>query len=370
MAATAAEVPVWDVERELRRQLDAARDSDHAPVQHAHMSNLVIYCDRAETAAGLANVIPAIVAEHPARVLLLISESAPDDSEIHAEVSVWCQRHRGGPKACSEQVTLRARGAAVDRLPFAVRGLLIGDLPTNIWWVSSQPPPLAGPFLHELAEDAEQVVYDSIGWREPARGVAAVAAWLERFERGSSEGHWRVASDVNWRRLKYWRRLTAQALDPMTAPGALDSITEVRIEHGPHAVVQALLLASWLASRLGWRVQDGSVQPNIEVDWRVEAPHGPLRVALHRLSEGPSEVRRMRIACAIGGKVNALNLAVQEENRLAVLPEADGVQPRTLTVQPQPIADLVARQLSDRERDPVFHDSMAVAQVFARSLLG
>jgi hypothetical protein len=39
-------------------------------------------------------------------------------------------------------------------------------------------------------------------------------------------------------------------------------------------------------------------------------------------------------------------------------------------VQPQPLADLVARQLSDRERDPVFHDSMAVAQVFARSVLG
>jgi hypothetical protein len=30
---------------------------------------------------------------------------------------------------------------------------------------------------------------------------------------------------------------------------------------------------------------------------------------------------------------------------------------------------LIGRQLSDRERDPVFHESMAVAQVMARSLL-
>jgi hypothetical protein len=33
-------------------------------------------------------------------------------------------------------------------------------------------------------------------------------------------------------------------------------------------------------------------------------------------------------------------------------------------------AELIGRQLSDREPDPVFRESMAVAQVFAKSLLG
>src|SRR5262249_59393308 len=126
-------------------------------------------------------------------------------SDMSAEVSVWCQRHRGGPKACCEQVILRAHGTAVDRLPFAVRGLLIGDLPTNIWWLAGQPPPFAGAFLHELAEDAEQAVYDSIGWAEPARGAAATAAWLERFGGGGHDRQWRAASDRHWRRRTYWR---------------------------------------------------------------------------------------------------------------------------------------------------------------------
>ena len=68
-------------------------------------------------------------------------------------------------------------------LPFAVRALLIGDLPTNLWWAAPVPPPFAGPLLYELAEHAQQIVYDSMGWPDPAHGVAATAGWLEQIER-------------------------------------------------------------------------------------------------------------------------------------------------------------------------------------------
>ena len=66
--------------------------------------------------------------------------------------------------------------------------LLIGDLPTNLWWACPTPPPLAGPILDDLAEHAEQVIYDSLGWPDPHRGVAATSTWLDRFERGAEPG--------------------------------------------------------------------------------------------------------------------------------------------------------------------------------------
>jgi hypothetical protein len=44
--------------------------------------------------------------------------------------------------------------------------------------------------------------------------------------------------------------------------------------------------------------------------------------------------------------------------------------PRTVIVKEQPPAELTRRQLSDRERDPVFRESMAVTQMFARRILG
>src|SRR5262249_29018103 len=270
---------------------------------------------------------------------------------------------------CSEQVTLRAKGDAVLQLPFAVRELLIGDLPINVWWAAPVPPPLGGPLLYDLTEHAQQVIYDSIGWTEPARGVAATATWLPRFEKDAGKGGWGVAACLNVRRLKYWRRLLGQALDPTAAPGALDSITEVLVEHGPHAVVQAWELVSWLASRLGWQVDRGKVQPGVEIAWQLHGKHGPMRVRIVRLSEGPAEGRRLRIACTLSGKPGALNITVEDERRLMVVLEGQEVAPRTVTIQPQPLAELVARQLSDRERDPVFRESMAVAQIFAQSVL-
>lgn len=368
MIATADSIPLSDIEGELARQLDVLRAPEEVAAQRARMSNLVIFCDKDDLAQKIAAEVPAVITMHPARVFLLVGEPGPEAGTVTATVQTWCQR-RGTLHVCSEQVMLRARGQSVERLPYVVRGLLIGDLPTNVWWAAAQPPALAGPLLHDLAEQAQQVLYDSIGWPEPARGVAATAAWLAGCERGPGQGPWRVVSDLNWRRLKYWRRLLAQALDPAAAPGALDSITEVQVEHGPHAVVQAWELASWLASRLGWRVEAGHVQAGVEITWQFQATHGTPCICVRRLPDGPPALRRVRVACTLAGRPGALNVVADDERRLAVCPEGVPGAPRTVTVQPMSLAELVGRQLSDRERDPNFRAAMRVAQVLAQSVL-
>jgi glucose-6-phosphate dehydrogenase assembly protein OpcA len=377
-------VPLRDVERELGRRLQAVQGPGEAPIVHACMSNLVIYCDRADLAQAILAEVAAVVTLHPCRVLLLIAESGPTDGELTAAVKILGHIVDPGRWVCSEQVTLRATGRSMDRLPSAVRTLLIGDLPTNLWWATPQPPPLAGVLLYELAEHAQQIIYDSIGWPDPARGVVATAAWLEQVEAGEACAppgsaaergrgkedrvrRWRVVSDLNWRRLKYWRRLLSQALDPASAPGALESVTEVLVEHGPHAVIQAWELVSWLAARLGWRVQAGSVEPGVEIGWQFRTPQGSLRVHIRRLAEGPSEVRRVRLACTLEGKPSAL-VFVAEEGRLAVTPEDAAAAPRTMAAPQRPLAELVGRQLSDRELDPVFYESMRGARVLAQSV--
>jgi glucose-6-phosphate dehydrogenase assembly protein OpcA len=357
-------VALRDVEQELAYQMQGGQTAGDEPVLRARMSNLVIFCDRAELAEQLAPEIPRIVRIHPARVFLLVGERGGDGNDLKASVRTWCHR-LGGRKVCSDEITLRARGAGVDRLPFAVRGLVIGDLPVNVWWAAAQPPPLAGPLLHELSESAQQVVYDSIGWPDPLRGVAAVAPWMRQAE----ANRWRVVSDLNWRRLKAWRRLLAQALDPASAPGAIESVREVLLEHGPHAVVQAWQLLGWLASRLEWRLQRGQTRIGQEFLLDLAAPHGTLRVRIHRLEQGPPSIRRIRIACTLDGRPTALNLTAEDDRRLSVLPEGAGAAARTLTLPRESLAELVGRQLCDRERDPVFGEAMAAAQVLAEGLL-
>jgi glucose-6-phosphate dehydrogenase assembly protein OpcA len=335
------------------------------------MSNLVIFCDGSAGSERADAEVAAIVALHPARVLLLVAEPSPGAGEITAAVRVRGHVVDPGRWVCSEEVTLTATGRASDRLPSVVRTLLIGDLPTTLWWTPTRPPPLAAELLHELVENVEQVIYDSVGWREPARDVVATAGWLSQMEGETDQGRWRVVSDLNWRRLKYWRRLLTQALDPASAPGVLGSVREVLLEHGPHAVVQAWELVSWLAARLGWKVQDGRMQPGVELGWHFAAAHGPVQVRIRRLEQGPPELRRVRITALPGGKTAVLNMAAaEEERRLAAVPEEEGAVPRTVTVPPLTLAQMVAQQMSDRRKDPIFIDSMALAGQLARSVLG
>lgn len=357
------------VEAELARQMKTLQGAGEHPVQYARMSNLVIFCEQREQAESLAAEVPNVVSIHPARVLLLLGESSLQDAALTAAALVRPRQNGATVDTCSEMIALHAAGATVARMPFAVRALLVGDLPINLWWASNQPPPFAGALLFDLAEYAQQIVYDSRGWLEPTRAVAATAHWLDGFAKPLPGGRWRVASDLNWRRLKFWRRLLAQTLDPSAPGGASATATELLLEHGPHAVVQAWELASWLTRRLGWKVKAGKVEPGVEIRWTFEAPHGSVAVRIRRLSEGISEVRQIRLQCRVEGRPATLVFRPPDTTRLEVITEGVETAPRTVSVQPLSLAELVGRQLSDRERDAVFVESIATAQTLAQSLM-
>lgn len=362
-------VPLAQVEKELARQLTLEQDPGGPPIQRARMSNVVVYCDDCQSAGAINERIAEIVEVHPSRVLFLVADPAAQ-AGVEAAVRVRTRYVRGGAQEVgSEQVTVQAAGRSIGQLPYLVRSLLIGDLPTNLWWASHTPPPLAGPILFDLAEQAQQVIYDSLGWHDPHRGISATAGWLSRIERDSTTARWRVASDLNWRRLKLWRRVIGQALDPKTLPGAIESIHEVVIEHGPHAVTLAWQLASWLASRLGWQVQARKVDLGVEISWNLQAPWGLVRLRIHRLAEGPPELRRVSLGLAVSGQLRALNVVYDPDSaRLAVEPEGLDATARTLAAKPLPLSELVGRQLTDRERDPVFVETMAIAQTLAQGV--
>jgi glucose-6-phosphate dehydrogenase assembly protein OpcA len=291
-----ADVSLGKIESELARRLKMSQEPGESPVHRARMSNLIVYCDGPERSEEVEALLPAVVRIHPARVLKLVGDDRSGSSDVHASVMVRKAGHE--VQLCSEQVTLHGGSHSREHLPFAVRSLLIGDLPTNVWWASKTPPPLAGPILDDLAEHAQQVVYDSLGWADPHRGVGATAPWLSRFERNSADGRWRVASDLNWRRLKYWRRIIAQALAPAAAPGALESVSEILVEHGPHAVTLA-----WQARRMDVvpaRLDDPGEQDQAWPRDRLpdpgaaREPPAPDRPPAGRPERDPSGQRRLR----------------------------------------------------------------------------
>ncbi len=359
-------IPLWQVERELNRAFKALQGPGEAPQWRARLSNLVVYCDSPQCGLAVDVQLPAIVAVHPARVVLIIKD-VDQAADLTATVTVRPLSIGDRRQVVCEQVTLRGGGGLADRAPFAVRELLIGDLPTNLWWAAPVPPPFAGTLLYELGEGAQQIMFDSMDWPDPVRGVSATANWLDQVERPQA-GRWRVASDLNWRRLKYWRRSLSQALDSLGVDPS-KVCCELLVTHGPSAVVQAWELASWLMARLGWRVQGGKVLVNQELSWRCVGPSGDVVVRVRRLDSGPHEIQALRLSYILEGHKAALCMTVEDSQRVSVTMEGTNSAPRTMSMPAHSPAEIVGRQLSDRERDPVFRESMAVAQKMAQCVL-
>lgn len=361
---TARPVDVGAVERELTRLWGKSAPDllEEDPVTRACMSNLIVYCRDEREAERVPEEIAFIVQRHPARVLLLVGNAGSQKVELEAYVAAVCFTAGGGRQICSEHVTLSAHPGARQRLPSTTRSLLIGDLPTALWWASQDPPPAGGELFEELASMSSHVIYDSEGWIDPVGSVIAVANWAAN-ERASM-----IVSDLAWRRLKPWRRLIGQALDPAIAPGALETMDEVVIEHGPHALPKVWLLIGWLACRLGWRAIGGKVEPGVEVTWGFQSPRSKVRVTVRRHKDGDSVIR----SAAIGwngpeGRSGAV-FSLQSAGWIAVDRSGSTAPQRVLARADLPREALVARQLPKLFRDPLFRDTLEVSRTMAEAL--
>jgi hypothetical protein len=195
------------------------------------------------------------------------------------------------------------------------------------------------------------------------RGISSVAAWATRARPAP------VISDLAWRRIKPWRRLISQALEPRVTPGALASLEEVTVEHGPHALAKAWFLIGWLACRLGWRVEGAQLSPNVELEWRFATPRGPLRARARRLPSGEADVQRVTLqwrdatSGARGARFERIG-----PGRLGAFFHGASEPVGVLVSPPLSRARLVAHQLPDLARDTLFQDVLEVSRSLAEQV--
>lgn len=344
-------VDVGAVERELEAMLRPSSETAAGVATRARMSNLVVFSTAEAAEGGLNESLAEVSGRHPSRVLLLVADGEHDQAP-RAWVSALCRMGDGGRRICSEQVSIRAGGEGVRRLPSVVRPLLVGDLPTALWWAVPTPPPSHGELFLELAGMAGRVLWDSTGWSDEAGGLRSVGKWADGVDP-------RVGlADLAWTRLSPWRTAIARAL----GPGAT-AVSHVRIEHGPHALPKALLLAGWLADRLGWRsVGRGEVSSSPSARWSMQAPGGAVDLEVVRVAEAPQSV----LAASFAGRPSTglrVDLRRSADGRLEIEPPLPGGGlPRAVLASP---GDFVARELPDLDGDPLFRSALSVARRLA-----
>lgn len=231
--ATVALKEVPDALRRLWRQ--CTEGTPDGTVTRALTVNLVAVTDPAGE-AELLRTLEQTRRRMPCRLFLVRVGTAgdPRTATVSAEA-------RGFNRAIVlEQIELCATDANLRSLASAVRPLLVDDIHTHLYWACSFPQQTSG--FDQLARLTDHVVVDSAQFERPETDLRQMDARRRRGMR---------ITDLNWLRLRPWRRALAEAFELFTWTGRNRGSVSIRHGAGIGGRAGALLLAHWLEDRLG-----------------------------------------------------------------------------------------------------------------------
>jgi len=216
---------------------ELARIKREATTVSATTINFIVFIDDAERRDWVMERATMIADKHPSRMLVL------DCSCLDHGATVETFSGGGHGTITSERISIPCSDIEPAALRALSHALTIPDLPTVLWWT---PEETAGnPHFDSLIEIAADVVVDSSGSTRDDGAIAGLAAFVERTRRRLT------LRDLAWMRLSPWHDMVAQFFDDAALREELFCIRSLKIVSGSSA--EALYLAGWLGSRLGWR---------------------------------------------------------------------------------------------------------------------
>jgi hypothetical protein len=286
-------VHTTNVEEELahlwRMSADNMRTSQNINVRTSVL-NLVICAPDVASAHRASLLMREMSSTHIARVILLILD--PDG--LPSATSTWITL-RSFPiisdimRHSFEQITVLATGTAIYDADRVIAGLLKSDLPVYVWWLHDLPSDRS--ILQRISDISSRVIVDSSSFSRPEESIRALSSLIQTLPNSA-------LSDLNWARTAPWRELIAQFFDVSEYRPYLAGVTNISIEHAVHTErtpskqviseraistnpIQALLLAAWLKTRLGWKLSavDHPHETALTMgtyDWQMQRPSGPL----------------------------------------------------------------------------------------------
>lgn len=185
------------------------------------------------------------ISAHQPRRLITLAPTLAEDQQLQSMVAAYCPlpEERGTSNdACGDVVVLRGGMGAMSQGLSMLQELIPSDLPCWVWWNGSMDE--SPELLEGLATLPRRLVVDSsIG--EPRRCLDLLA---QRIALGQA------VNDLNWLRLRTWRESLAMVFDPPSRQSALDQVVQLDIDVEGQHPVKGLLLAAWIADRLGWHL--------------------------------------------------------------------------------------------------------------------
>jgi glucose-6-phosphate dehydrogenase assembly protein OpcA len=237
------------IEEEFARIWRAtASVSEEGAAVRVRVMNLVAVGAREADAERFKEVMQLLPQRHPCRGVLAVA--AAPHTALSATISAQCWRTGTAKRlVCSEEVMLSGGPAQERELASAVLALLVPDLPVALW-LMDDPASFDG-LATRLLDACDSTLVDSALAVSLKDGYGAIARVVEENAT--------PCLDLAWARLAPWRSLIAQMFDGDAGARELDQVREIIISGGRTAPSsEAVLLAGWLASRLGFALADAA----------------------------------------------------------------------------------------------------------------
>jgi glucose-6-phosphate dehydrogenase assembly protein OpcA len=338
-------------------------DTEH-PVTRASVLTLLVYVESESAGVETLNLVAEIMHQNPCRAIVIIADRDAKPEGLTAAVSARCRVAPGGGKqVCCEQIAVRAHGQSVQGLGSVVVPLTIPGLPVYLWWrARSFVPP---DFLRDVLRRTDRIVVDSGLFADPDTGLRDLARAVERF----SGPHPVAFSDLNWSRLTAWRELIAQSFSSPVCLQLLPRVEEILIhwsEAGGYAQsgargARAVLLAAWLAGRLGWRPASSSRRAHGIREIFFDAGSRTARVELRRKQGGAAEAPfSVQIMVAGGSPASFLFQESENGEKILTRVEAAGRPPSERSIQVPSMNEvrLIHEEIRHSGRDVIYEEAL------------
>jgi hypothetical protein len=202
----------------------------------------VVVVDR-DWKGEIANRLDRVGRYHASRTILCAVQEGRAQLDARAVLSSEEPSADGGLGVIRERVELDLGRRHLGRLGTIIDPILASELPTILW-----SPHGYREAVEALLGTVDVILIDS----DDLDDFAGPEAALERA--GDLREHAYVV-DLAWLRTTPWRERLASAFDEPQRRGALERLNRVTVRFQPASHPSALLLAGWMAARLGWAPQ-------------------------------------------------------------------------------------------------------------------
>jgi glucose-6-phosphate dehydrogenase assembly protein OpcA len=337
---------VEQIERELGR---LRMNEDGTLGLRASVLNLIVVTDE-DSAEGVTRSVSNIAGRYPSRAIVLISDPEEGQTNLEFQLSAFCStRGGGGAQVCAEQVTIHAEGPPAEHLESLAGPLLISDLPVFLWYPGPFSP--SSVEFAGMAALADRIIIDSAAAGDCETSLREIAGLLDRPDTPA-------IGDLQWVQLSPWRALVAELFSSPERAGELERLRGIEILHAPDGECRALLFVGWLASTLGWSLEDATrTAEGREV--RFAGPSGEVSAEISPTSPD-ARFRQVRLYSDDYGFGVARSRDLSEA-RTTVTRDDELLAERTVHLGHFDLGVLLGEELRYRGRDELYEAALRTA---------